>query len=157
MSDTPLLPPEEARPLLSAITVLGRRVDYASIPPDITLKQDRIALKRPVLVGSVLVMVIFGLATFWLPLFNGLFAGALGGYHAGRMKRALGAAVVASVAVPAVLAAASFMSEQPSLMFLWGLSFWQWTALHVIGTLIGAVTGAASRPSETERELYAHA
>ena len=56
--------------------------------------------------------------------------------------------------VPALLAFLSFFSEQPSLLFLLGLTFTEWIALHVVGTFLGAIGGAASRPLFTERELW---
>lgn len=154
MSDTTLIPPEEDKTPRSYATEPSRNVEYATLPPDITLRPDVITLKRPFFIGSVLIMVLTGLFTFWMPFFNGLLAGSFGGYHAGRMKRALAAAVVCSVMVPAMLAFLSFFSEQPSLLFLLGLTFKQWIILHVLGTFLGAIGGAACRPLVTERELY---
>jgi ABC-type spermidine/putrescine transport system permease subunit II len=154
MSDTTLIPPAEDKTPPSYATEPPRNVEYATIPPDITLKPDLITLKRPFFIGSVLIMVLVGLITFWMPFFNGLLAGTFGGYHAGRMKRALAAAVVCSVVVPALLAGLSFFSEQPSLLFLMGLTFKEWIVAHVLGTFLGAISGAASRPLFTERELY---
>jgi hypothetical protein len=154
MSDTILIPPEEDKTPRSYATEPARNVEYATLPPDVTLRPDVIALKRPVFVGSVAIMVLVGLFTFYFPFFNGLFGGAFGGYHAGRMKRALAAAVVSSVMVPALVAFLSYFSEQPGLLFLSGLTFKQWVVAHILGTFIGAVGGAASRPLFTEREQY---
>jgi hypothetical protein len=153
MSDT-LIPPEKDKTPPSYETELGQHVDYAEIPPDITLKPDEIAVKHPIFGTSVAVMVFTSLLTFWMPFFNGLLGGAFGGFHAGRMKRALAAAVVSSVMVPAILAFAHFMSEQPRLLFLLGLTTWEWVACHVAGTILGAVAGAFARPRITERDLY---
>jgi hypothetical protein len=154
MSDTPVIPPEKDKTPRSYATEPARYVEHVDLPPGITLKQEEIALKRPIFVASVAAMVLISLITFYIPLFNGLLGGALGGYHAGRMKRALLAATVCSVMVPAMLAFLNFMSEQPSLLFMMGLTRWEWLGLHVIGTFLGAVGGAAARPLITERDLY---
>jgi len=153
MSDT-LIPPEKDKTPPSYATEPARHVDHAELPPGITLKPEEISVKRPIFVTSVAVMVFTSLITFWMPFFNGLLGGAFGGFHAGRMKRALAAAVVSSVMVPAILAFAHFMSEQPRLLFLMGLSAGEWVVCHVAGTILGAVAGAYARPRLTERDLY---
>jgi hypothetical protein len=153
MSDT-LVPPEKDKTPPSYATEPGHHVDYAELPPGITLRPEEIAVKRPIFVTSVAVMVFTSLVTFWMPFFNGLLGGAFGGFHAGRMKRALAAAVASSVMVPAILGFAHFISEQPSLHFLSGLTTWGWVACHVAGTLLGAAAGAFARPRVTERDLY---
>jgi hypothetical protein len=104
---------------------------------------------RRIFIGSVLTMFIASFVTFWIPLFNGLLGGAFGGYHAGRMKRALAAAAVNSVAVPGALAFLYFFSQHDAARFFYGLGFQGFVVLHVIGTFIGAVAGAASRPLVT--------
>jgi hypothetical protein len=121
----------------------------AELPPGIGMKPETIVLKRRILVGSILTMVIASLVTSWIPLFNGLIGGTFGGYHAGRLKRALGAAVVSSVVVPATVAFFFFMSKNDSSYLFYGLGLQGWTVLHIIGTFIGAVAGAASRPLMT--------
>jgi hypothetical protein len=153
MPDTPLIPPKQDKTPPSYATEPPRRADYAELPPGITLKQDTIALKKPSLAGSVSLTVFFSLITFYMPLFNGLLGGAIGGFHAKRMKRALGVAVASSVLVPTILAFAHFISQQPRLLFLMGLTTWEWVALHVIGTLLGAVAGAVASQSFTEAPL----
>ena len=156
MSDTRLIPPEEEE--VPSRTLDPRwRVKYASLPDDVTLRPDVIMPKHNVFVVSALVMVLTSLITFYIPFFNGLLAGTLGGYHAGRMKRALGAAVVASLAVPGFLLFAGFMSRQPELNFFSGLHFKGWLVLHILGLFIGAVGGAACRPLITERNLQRYA
>lgn len=155
MSDTTLIPPEKDKTPRSYATEPPRDVEYASLPPDVTLKSEEITLKRPIFVVSVAVMIFFSFILFWLPVFNGLLGGALGGYHAGRMKRALAAGVVTSVVVPLLLAFFSFFGEQPQLRFLMGLTFRDWIIVHVISTLIGAAGGAWMRPRISDRELWA--
>lgn len=121
----------------------------SELPPGVTMKPEQVVLKRNIFVGSVLTMFIASFVTFWIPLFNGLLGGAFGGYHAGRMKRALAAAAVNSVAVPGALAALYFFSQHDAGRFFYGLGFQGFVVLHVIGTFIGAAAGAASRPLVT--------
>jgi hypothetical protein len=155
------VPADQDKTPRSYATEPARHVTYASLPPDVTLKPSGIYFKDNVFVVSVATMVITSLVTFFIPLFNGLLAGAFGGYHAGRMKRALGAALASSILVPATLLfffsfSYSFELGQSSRLF-WGLGFGGWTALHVIGTFLGAVSGAASRPLVTDRNQHRYA
>jgi hypothetical protein len=142
----------------SYATEPARHVEYASMPPDVTLKPQGIYFKDNVLVVSVATMVVTSLVTFFIPFFNGLLGGAFGGYHAGRMKRALLAALANAVLVPATLLffySFSYSFENPEPLYLfWGLGVGGWVALHVIGTFIGAVAGALSRPLITERNMH---
>lgn len=154
MSDTTRIPPEEDKTPRSYATEPPRPAKYAPIPPGITVRPEGIVLKRNIFVVSVAVMVITSLVTALIPLFNGLLGGLFGGFHAGRMKRALGAAALSSVMVPAIIGFALFIDKQPQLYLFSGLAFWEWVALHVIGTFIGAVAGAVARPRITERNLY---
>jgi hypothetical protein len=154
MSDTPLIPSDQDKTPRSYATEPARYVEYAELPVGTTLRPEGFALKNHITVVSIAAMVLASFITFWLPLFNGLLGGMLGGYHAGRMKRALGAAVVNSVAVPGLLVFLNFMSEQPGLLFLMGLSFKEWVAAHIIGTFLGAIAGSVARPRITERDLY---
>ena len=72
MTDTTLIPPEEDKTPRSYATEPAQNVEYATLPPDITFKPDAIILKRPLFVVSVLMMVLIGSVTFWMPFFNGL-------------------------------------------------------------------------------------
>lgn len=145
VEDTPI-PPDRDKTPRSYTREPHREWVHASLPPDVTLKPEGIVLRRRILVGSILTMFITSLATAWLPLFNGLLGGTFGGYHAGRLKRALAAAAFSAVAVPATLAFLTFITRGNSSYFFYGLGFRGWILLHVIGTFIGAVAGAASRP-----------
>jgi hypothetical protein len=154
---TPISPDQDKAPA-SYTTERPRHVEYASLPPDVTLKPQGIYFKDNVFVVSVATMVVTSLLTFFVPFFNGLLGGAFGGYHAGRMKRALGAALASSVLVPATLLffysfSYSFENPEPLKLF-YGLGVVGWVALHVIGTFIGAVAGALSRPLITERNMH---
>ncbi|MCY1019052.1 hypothetical protein [Pyxidicoccus sp. MSG2] len=141
--------PEFIKPDASAAPPPQYEFIRAELPPGVTMKPEQVVLKRRIFVGSVLTMFIASFVTFWIPLFNGLLGGAFGGFHAGRMKRALAAAAVNSVAVPGVLGFLYFFSQQDSSRFFYGLGFHGFVLLHVIGTFIGAVAGAASRPLAT--------
>jgi hypothetical protein len=153
--------PDQDKTRRSYATEPARHVDYASMPSDVTLKPEGIYFKDNVLVVSVAAMVVTSLVTFFVPFFNGLLGGVFGGYHAGRMKRALGAALASSVLVPATLLffysfSYSFENPEPLKLF-WGLGVTGWVALHVLGTFIGAVAGALSRPLVTERNMHRYA
>jgi hypothetical protein len=155
--NTPIPPPNKDKTPRSYATEPLRHAEYAPLPPDVTLRPEGISFKHNTFVVSVATMAFISLITAWIPLFNGLLAGTFGGYHAGRMKRSLGAAAVTAVMVPAILGFAHFISETPSSYFLWGLTAWQWVALHTLGLFIGAVAGAASRPLITERNMARYA
>jgi hypothetical protein len=98
-------------------------------------------------------MVFVGLITFWMPFLNGLLGGVFGGFFARRWKRAFAAAALASVAVPAAIAFFYGFDTPDLLYFMYGLGFWRWTALHVLGMFIGAAAGVYSRP-EVERQRF---
>jgi len=153
MSDTTLIPPDDKTPR-SYATEPARYVDFAELPPGMTLRPTGIALKNHITVVSIAAMVLTSFLTFWMPLFNGLLGGLFGGYHAGRMKRALFAAAVNAVAVPGLLLFLNLISEQPALRFLMGLNFKEWVIAHIVGTFLGAITGSVARPRLTERDLY---
>lgn len=157
MSDPTLVPPPQDKTPAHYATEPARVVEYATLPPDVTLKPDGIVFQHNVFVVSVVTMVFTSLVTFYLPLFSGLLGGTFGGYHAGRMKRALGAALVSSVMVPAIIMFAYLFDTPDLLRFFWGLGIEGFVVLHVLGTFIGAVAGAASRPLVTERNEFRYA
>lgn len=154
MSDTILIPSGQDKNSASYATEPAHYVEFAELPPGMTLRPEGITLKHNIGAVSVVTMVLVSFLTFWMPLFGALMAGLFGGYHAGRMKRALAAAAVSSVAVPGMLWFLSFISEQPSLRFLLGLTFKQWVIAHVVGLFLGAISGVYSRQTFTDRELY---
>ncbi|MDY7232326.1 hypothetical protein [Hyalangium rubrum] len=135
----------------------ARHVEYATLPPDVTLKPEGIHFKDNILVVSVATMVFTSLIIFYIPFFNGLLGGAFGGFHAGRMKRALAAAVANSIIVPGILLLAYGVGAPDLLRFFSGLGVGGWLALHVIGTFIGAVSGAYSRPLISDRNMFRYA
>ena len=119
---------------------------YDVDPPGTWVQESRITWKHNRFDVSVLTMVLISAVTFFIPLFNGLLAGAFGGFHAGRVRRALGAALIASVAVPGALYVLFNVFSVGGVRVFSGLGFTGWTALHVIGLFLGALSGAASRP-----------
>ncbi|AGC48745.1 hypothetical protein MYSTI_07473 [Myxococcus stipitatus DSM 14675] len=123
-----------------------RVFSYETLPPDVTFKSDTILFKRKTFITSVLVMLITSFAVFYLPLFNGFIAGAFGGFHARTLKRAMGAAVVSAIALPLFFAFFAFMAGPTELRIFGGLGFWGWALTYAISLLIGAATGAYSRP-----------
>lgn len=154
MSDTPWIPAGKDKTPRSYATEPPRPERHSPMPPGVAVKPAAIVLKHNVFVVSVAAMVITSLVTFFIPLFNGLVGGLFGGFHAGRMKRALAAAAASSVMVPAILGFGLFIAKNPEFYLFSGLGFGGWMALHVIGTFIGAISGAVARPFFTERTLY---
>ncbi|QAT88615.1 hypothetical protein EJ065_7090 [Corallococcus coralloides] len=122
------------------------RADYVTFPPGTRVEESRIVWKHNRFDVSVLTMVLISTVTFFIPLFNGLLAGTFGGFHAGRPRRALAAAAVASVVVPAAFYVAFNVFSVGGVRIFLGLGWGNWTLLHVIGLFIGALCGAASRP-----------
>jgi hypothetical protein len=98
-------------------------------------------------------MTFVGLITFWLPFLNGLLGGVFGGFFAKRWKRAFAAAALASVAVPAAIAFFYGFDTPDLLYFMYGLGFWRWTALYVLGMFLGTAAGVYSRPLADRRGL----
>ncbi|QDE93364.1 hypothetical protein BHS06_32690 [Myxococcus xanthus] len=123
------------------------------IPADLTFKPDTINPVHNRFIVSTLVMAFISLTLFFLPMFNGLLAGTFGGFHARRLPRALGAAALSAVAVPAALAFFLFIGSATQGHIFYGLGFWGYTALYVIGIFIGAVTGAISHPFWTSYKI----
>jgi hypothetical protein len=110
-----------------------------------------IEIKHRGLVVSAFTMVVVSLITFYMPFLNALLGGVFGGFFARRWGRAFGAATVASVTVPALIAFFYGFDTPDLLYFLYGLGFWGWTALHVVGMFIGAACGVYSCPVEDRR------
>ena len=119
---------------------------YESDPLNTRVEDSHITWKHNRFDVSVVTMVLISAVTFFIPLFNGLLAGAFGGFHAGRMRRALAAAFIASVVVPPALYVLFNVFSVGGIRMFYGLGFTGWAALHVIGLFLGAISGAASRP-----------
>ncbi|WP_375768412.1 hypothetical protein NR798_43155 [Archangium gephyra] len=114
---------------------------------------EGIDIKNRGLVIGAFTMTFVGLITFWMPFLNGMLGGVFGGFLAKRWKRAFVAAAIASVGVPAIIAFLYGWDTPDLLYFMYGLGFWRWTALHVLGTFIGMASGVYSRPLAERRGL----
>lgn len=114
---------------------------------------EGIPFKNRGLTIGAFTMVFVSLITFWMPFLNGMLGGVFGGFFARRWKRAFLAAAMASVAVPATIAFLYGFDTPDLLYFMYGLGFWRWTALHVLGMFIGAAAGVYSRPVADRRRF----
>ena len=90
-------------------------------------------------------MVFLSLALFFLPLVNGLIAGAVGGYKVGGVGRALVAAILPAAVVAAGLWIVFAFFEAPVWGFLAGAAVGVIILLADVGLFIGAVIGGALR------------
>ncbi|NBD10039.1 hypothetical protein [Corallococcus silvisoli] len=123
------------------------RINYVEVPANLRVVEDSsVAWKHNRFKVSVLTMVLISLSTFFFPMFNGLLAGAFGGFHAGQPRRALGAALVTAVVVPVTLYVAFDVFGVGTVRIFSGLGFTAWSVLHAICVFIGALAGASSRP-----------
>ena len=114
---------------------------------------DGIPIRNRGLFIGTATMVGVSAILFWVPFFNSLMAGAFGGFFARTWGRAFKAAALASVAVPAFFAFL-YGWDTPDFYYLfYGLGFWGWTALHVVGLFIGAASGVYSRPVAERRRF----
>ncbi len=115
---------------------------------------EGVVIQHRGLVIGAFTMVFMSTILFFAPFLNSLMAGAFGGFFAKRWGRAFGAAAIASVAVPAFFAFFYGFFDTPDFYNLfYGLGFWGWTALHVVGMFIGAASGVYSRPLAERRGL----
>lgn len=112
----------------------------------VQLRPDRLVFHNRGFVIATLTMVFVSAILFFAPLLNGLMGGVFGGFYARRWGRALASAAVASVAVPGLFLFL-YGWDTPDLNYMfYGLGFWGFTALHILGTFLGALSGVASRP-----------
>ncbi|XHF23474.1 hypothetical protein NR792_24175 [Corallococcus exercitus] len=124
----------------------NEQVKYEEMPLDTRVEESRVVWKHNRFDVSVVTMVLISAVTFFIPLFNGLLAGTFGGFHAGRPRRALGAALVTAVTVPVALFVLFNVFSFGGMRVFYGMGWLNWTMLHAIGLFIGALAGAASRP-----------
>lgn len=130
-----------------------RPIDEMEPAPGVVLRSELnyIEPRHNTFVVSVLTMVFTSLVTFYIPFFNGILGGTFGGFHARRWGRAIGAAVLNSILVPAILLAGYGWDQPDFLRFFYGLGFNGWLYLHIIGTFIGMAFGVLCRPLVDER------
>jgi hypothetical protein len=92
-------------------------------------------------------MFALGLALLLLPVANGLVAGAVGGYKARSVGRAIGAAIAPSVFIGAAFWFVCSTVAAPLPEILNGLSVELWAVISAISLLAGAILGALLAPS----------
>lgn len=97
--------------------------------------------RSSIVVGS-LWMVFLSIALFFVPLINGLVAGAVGGYKVGGVGRALAAAVLPAVVVAGALWVVFALFDAPLWGALAGVAVGIIVLLSDVGLFIGAVVGA---------------
>ncbi|MFO7304096.1 MAG: hypothetical protein C0P74_001145 [Gammaproteobacteria bacterium] len=110
-------------------------------------------VKESSIVASALWMIVISLLLFFLPAFNGLFGGLVGGYKAGSARRGIVAAVLPSIVVGLTLWGVFAVFGAPVVGFLGGLAVGIWALISSIGLLIGGVIGGAiarARSSQLE-------
>lgn len=112
--------------------------------------------KRETFLNSVVTMMLTSLILFWMPLVNGLLAGTFGGFKTRRWSEALGAALVTSLAAPALIRFAYGFDEPDLERLFYGMGFTNWFLLHLVGTFLGAAFGKASNLPTAERIPLTH-
>ncbi|MBJ6763607.1 hypothetical protein JGU66_22790 [Myxococcaceae bacterium JPH2] len=138
--------PERGAPVSTSLDFdPPRYVDHVPLPPGVAVKEDGVAFLHGQFKVSALTMVLISLSVFWVPFLGSLIASTFGGFFAKKLPRAMYAAAVASIVVPAMLYVAFNVFAMGFVRFFSGLGFWNWTLLHVIAMFIGAFAGAASR------------
>lgn len=145
---TPRDPNTRDRTPRSYGTEPARPIDAMEMPDGCTVIEEGnyIEPRHNTFIVSVATMVITSLVLFWAPLFNSMLGGVFGGFHARTWGRAMGAAVLNSILVPAIILFAYGFDQPDLLRFFYGLGIEGWIILHVIGTFVGAACGVYSRP-----------
>lgn len=146
MDETYTDAPERQGPSHRLPPLPNETLEYESHPLNMRVVHTHIDWKHNRFNVSLVTMVLISLSTFFIPLFNGLLAGAFGGFHAGKPRRALGAALVTAIVVPGVLYTLFNVFGVGGVRIFSGMGFTAWSILHAIGVFVGAITGAASRP-----------
>jgi hypothetical protein len=119
----------------------------------VQLRPDRLVFHNRGFIIATLTMVFVSALLFFAPVLNSLLGGVFGGFYARRWGRALASAAVASVAVPGLFLFL-YGWDTPDLNYMfYGLGFGGFTALHILGTFLGALAGVASRPLEERGRL----
>lgn len=102
---------------------------------------------RSSVVASSLWMVGISLVLFFLPAFNGVIGGIVGGYKAGTPRRALSAAVLPAIAVLFGVWGLMAAFDHAVIGFISGVAAGIWAVFSSIGLFIGALIGGAIAPS----------
>lgn len=93
------------------------------------------------LIVSAAWMVGITLVLFFLPLINGLVGGAVGGYKAGGVKRAIGAALLPALIATILLWAVFALFDAPVIGALAGSTVGFLILFSDVGILAGAAVG----------------
>lgn len=107
--------------------------------------------EKTTVVASAVWMIAISLVLFFVPAVNGLIGGAVGGYKAGTVQRALYAAVLPAIVVGLVLWGLFALMDAPIIGFFGSLAIGIYALFSSIGLLIGAVVGGAFAPGDTAR------
>lgn len=145
---TPRDPPTRDKTPRSYSTEPPRPIDNMEMPAGSTVIEEGNYLepRHNTFIVSTAAMVLTSLVLFWAPLFNSMLGGLFGGFHARTWGRALGAALVNSLVVPAIILFAYGFDQPDLLRFFYGLGIDGWVILHVVGSFVGAASGVLSRP-----------
>ncbi len=135
-----------------------RPIDAMDMPDGCTVIEqgNYIEPRHNTFIVSVATMVLTSLILFWAPLFNSMLGGVFGGFHARTWGRALGAALLNSLVVPAIILGAYGFDQPDLLRFFYGLGIDGWVILHVVGSFVGAVCGVLSRPLVDRHRTLVH-
>ncbi len=121
---------------------LARSVHHSNAMLTTTADSPSQRRRSSVVIGSIW-MVLLSLALFFVPLVNGLIAGAVGGYKVGGVGRALIAAILPAFIVGVGLWIAFAFFDAPVWGFLAGAAVGMIILLSDVGLFIGAVVGGA--------------
>lgn len=92
--------------------------------------------------GTLLWMVAIATVLFWVPAFNGLIAGLVGGHRAEKWTRALPLAVVAVALVGLIFLLGSSIASTSWSYLTYGIPPLAYLAMTGGGLLLGALLGA---------------
>jgi uncharacterized membrane protein YedE/YeeE len=105
---------------------------------------QRVHLRHHSLVVSVVWMTATLLLLWWAPMYNGLIAGALGGFRAHRVSRAVLASVVSTLLAGGLLFFGwHVLDNQAARTYVYtGLGLPGWMLVSLLSALVGAVAAA---------------
>lgn len=101
------------------------------------------------ILASSVWMIVISLVLFFVPAINGLIGGAVGGYKAGSVGRALTAAVLPSIIVGLSLWGLLATFVGLTLGFVGGLAVGVWALISSVSLLLGAAIGGMLAPDRS--------
>jgi hypothetical protein len=102
---------------------------------------DAYGERRGSVAGAALWMIVLSILLFWLPVLGPLIAGAVGGYKAGNVSRALVAASLPALAVAIFVFLLATLTGLPLVGALAGFGLFLAIVFHSIPLFIGAAIG----------------